>query len=337
MRTPITVLLLLAACSRPDAAEKASAAATATVAKPAKQSAAATEEGDLPDFADPRLFLNLDSLQWAQWETEAPADREARLRALGIQPVRADSIGETDPADGAEPSGERAHDFHFVDFSGDGVADVVYQGPWYVRNENGFGGMEGSHLKLWQVIGGRAIKVMDHHGEIQRIWKGAAGQPLAFRTVTYGCCSDPMWEIEYFRPVRAGDTVRFERRHGVLGRAELEMPTRFMAAPRRFTVANDGYLLRGSPKVQNAKTGEYPEWHEWDERGNVMAEYGRGARGTAIAEQTDSTGRVWWFVRMDGATPPRAAQFDAPMDHADRVLPIDRLGWMSSRFLTPEP
>ena len=131
--------------------------------------------------------------------------------------------------------------------------------------------------------------------------------------------------------------MRFERRHGVLGRAEMEIPTRFMAAPRRFTVANDGYLLRGSPRVQDAKAGEFPEWYEWEERGNVMAEYGRGARGTAMAERTDSTGRVWWFVRMDGATPPRAAQIDAPVDHADRVLPIDRLGWMSSRFLTPEP
>ncbi|HYR11292.1 MAG TPA: hypothetical protein VEQ60_26155, partial [Longimicrobium sp.] len=118
--------------------------------------------------------------------------------------------------------------------------------------------------------------------------------------------------------------------------AEMEIPTRFLAAPRRFTVANDGYLLRGSPRVQNTKAGEYPEWYEWDDRGNVMAEYGAGARGIAIAERTDSTGRVWWFVRMDGATPPRAAQAE-PVDHDNRVLTIDRLGWMSSRFLTPDP
>lgn len=89
--------------------------------------------------------------------------------------------------------------------------------------------------------------------------------------------------------------------------------------------------------MQDRPAGEYPEWHEWDERGNVMAEYGRGARGTALAERTDSTGRVWWFVRMDGATPPRDAHISAPEDHAGRVLPTDRLGWMSSRFLAPAP
>jgi hypothetical protein len=340
MRNPIAVfiLLLLAACSHPDAAEKASAAETspAAAARPTQQPAAA-EDGDPPDFADPRLFLSLDSLRWAQWETDAPADRDARLRELGIRPVRADSVVEFDAADGYDPNGERAQDFHFVDFSGDGVADVIYDGAWFVRNENGFGAMEGSHIKLYQVIGGRGVEVMDHHGTVQRIWKGAAGQPVSFRTVHHGCCSDPAWSIEYFRPVRAGDTVRFERRHGVLGRAEMVIPTEFLPAPRRFTVANDRYLLRGSPQVQDAKSGEHAEWYEWEDRGNVMAEYGSGARGTALAERTDSTGRVWWFVRMDGATPPHAAQIDAPVDHANRALPIDRLGWMSSRFLTPVP
>jgi hypothetical protein len=338
MRLRLAVLVLLAACSGKDGADGARAADAAPVAAStqAAQPSAVAEDADPPDFADPKLFLSLDSLRWAEWETNAPVDRDARLRELGIRPVRADSIVEFDPADGYDPNGERAQDFHFVDFSGDGTVDVIYDGAWYVRNENGFGAREGHHFKLYQVIGGRAVEVMDHHGTVQRIWKGAAGQPVSFRTVHYGCCSDPSWSIEYFRPARSGDTVRFERRHGVLGRAEMEIPTRFMAAPRRFTVANDGYLLRGSPRVQDTKAGEFAEWYEWDERGNVMAEYGRGARGTAMAERTDSTGRVWWFVRMDGATPPRAAQFDAPVDHGDRVRPIDRLGWMSSRFLTPD-
>lgn len=350
MRLPCAVLILLAACSGRDAADEArpTDAATADASTQLTKESAAAADADPPDFADPRLFLNLDSLDWAQWET-GPRSREARLLALGIHPVRDDRFveagaGENDPEkefpEGDlvfEPTGERPEDFHFVDFSGDGVADVIYDGAWYVRNENGFGAREGNHLKLYQVIDGRAVEVMDHHGSVQRIWKGGLGQPISFRTVHYGCCSDPSWSIEYFRPVRTGDTVRFERRLGVLGRAEMDIPTRFMAAPRRFAVANDGYLLRGSPRVQDSKAGAYPEWYEWDDRGNVMAEYGRGARGTALAERTDSTGRVWCFVRMDGATPPRAAQFDAPVDHADRVLPVDRLGWMSSRFLTPEP
>ncbi len=339
MRLHPAALLLLAACSGDggDVSSAAHAAAAPPAASSAQQPATRQTEPDLPDFADPRLFLSLDSLRWAEWETQPPADRDARLRALGIQPIRADSVVEFDPADGYDPNGERADHFHFVDFSGDGVADVIYNGPWFSRNDDGeFGAAEGTKLKLYQVIGGRAVQVMEHHGLIQRVWKGGAGQPVAFRSVHYGCCSDPTWSIEYHRPARRGDTVRFEAYHRVMGRAEMQIPTRFLDAPRRFSVANEGYALRASPRVQASPTAN-EDWPTWKGHGNALAEYGRGARGTAIAEQADSTGRVWWFVRMDGATPPRDAQMDPPVDHAGRVLPIDRLGWMSSRFLVPQP
>lgn len=336
---PAALLLLLAACAEPRAAddEHAHGDDAEPVASPFTLAQPGTQPAEPPDFGDPRLFVNLGSLRWAEWETDPPADREARLRALGITPIRADSVIEFDPAEteGYDPNGERAEDFHFVDFSGDGVADVIYNGPWFVRTEDGeFGAREGTRLKLYQVIGGRAILVMDHHGELQRAWSAGPGQPDWFRTVHYGCCADPEWTITYFRPVRSGDTVRFEPYHAVMGRAEMEMPARFMDAPRRFTVANDRYLLRDAPRVKDAKEGEYDEWYEWSGRGNALAEYGRGARGTAIAERADETGRVWWFVRMDGRTPPRDAQVGEDPEHRG---PTDRLGWMSSRFLTVEP
>lgn len=333
MRLHPAALLLLAACSGRDAAQKAPDAAEAPSAKsPARAPAAA--EGALPDEADPRLFLSMDSLRWSTWETQPPADRDARLRELGIRPIRADSAVEFDPSDGYDPNGERAQDFHFVDFSGDGVADVIYDGPWFARNDAGeFGAAEGVKLKLWQVIGGRAVLVMEHHGSVQRVWR-RAGAPTSFRTVFHGCCSDPEWVIEYFRPVVSADTVRFEPWHRVMGREELQIPTTFLPAPRRFTVANDRYLLRSAPRVDDAPDDVWPRW---EGHGNALAEYGRGATGTAIAEQADSTGRVWWFVRMDGRTPPTAAQMDGPVDSAGRPLPTDRLGWMSSRFVTPRP
>ncbi|HEX2208672.1 MAG TPA: hypothetical protein VHG93_13380 [Longimicrobium sp.] len=341
MRILLPALLLLAACSGSDAGKRAStdgaAPSAANLQQPAAPAVAAREAAEPPDFADPRRFLDLDSLRWREWETDPPAGRMARLRELGITPVRTDSTVEFDPADGYDPNGENVKDFHFVDFSGDGVADVIYDGPWFIRNENGFGALEGSHVKLWQVIGGRAVLVLDHHGAIQRMWKGHAGQPLAFRTLHHGCCADPEWKLQYHRPVRRGDTVRYELHHHVMGREGLELPVRFLDAPRRFTVANDRYLLRAAPRVQDTVGPGEEDWYTWNGRGNVVAEYGRGAHGTALAERTDSTGRVWWFVRMDGATPPLAAQSQAPEDEHGRRAPVDRLGWMSSRFLTPAP
>lgn len=340
IRFPLACALLLAACSepradRPAAAKPGSVPAAALTA--AKQGAAS--DWDLPDFDDPRQFLDLEWIRWEDWETPFRGNRLTRLQALGITLVRADSTGPREPVDveetGYDPYGEQPAAFHFIDFSGDGVEDVIYDGAWYERNENGFGALEGSRIKLFQMMDGRAVKVMEHHGSMQRIWKGRAGEPVSFRTLHHGCCSDPEWSIAYFRPLLRGDTVRYEPYHHVLGRAQLQMPARFLSAPRRFTVSNDGYALRDSAGIV-APASEWEMWYRWEGHGNSMAEYGRGARGIALAEQTDSTGRVWWFVRMDGRTPPTAAQVDEPW-HDDHPVRADRLGWMSSRFLTPEP
>lgn len=331
--------LLLTACS-----DRAADAPAKTEAVPGaaltSAPSAAPAEADLPDFGDVRRFLDMDSMRWAEWDRSAPEDRAARLAALGITPIRSDSTGPQEPADASEggdeydPYGEDPRCcYHFVDFSGDGVEDVIYSGPWFERNENGFGAMEGEQIKLFQVIGGRAVEVMRHHGSLQRIFRGGAGQPASFRAVHYGCCADPEWSIDYYQPVRSGDTVRYHPHRSVLGRRGIEMPATFMATPRRFTVNNDRYLLRATPGI-DTPSGNGEDWYQWEGRGNALAEYGKGARGIALAERTDATGRVWWFVRMDGRTPPVDAQFSEKNGEGVRM---DRLGWMSSRFVTPEP
>jgi hypothetical protein len=321
----LAIAAALAACG--DGAERPSRAAPAAP-PPATKAAATQSADDLPEVADPRRFLDTMPLRWAEWETSSPADRAARLRELGIAPIRRDSA--TGPVvEGYDPDGERVEDFHFVDFSGDGVADVIYDGAWFTVQEGSLGALEGTHVKLYHVIGGRAVPVTEHHGSVQRIWKGGPGEPLSFRTMHHGCCADPQWSLTFFRPQRRGDTVRYEPYRHVVGREDLEIPKQFMAPPRRFTVNQDGYLLRSTPRIAGSAAG-------WDDGtgGNAMAVYGQGARGTAVAERRDTTGRVWWFVRMDGRTPPREAQFE---DDPKSRTPTDRLGWMSSRFLTVVP
>ncbi|HST59570.1 MAG TPA: hypothetical protein VLK84_12790, partial [Longimicrobium sp.] len=83
--------LALAACSdrAADAPAKTDAAppAAALTAAPS----AAPAEADLPDFGDPRRFLDLDSMHWAEWDRSAPGERAARLAALGVTLIRSDS------------------------------------------------------------------------------------------------------------------------------------------------------------------------------------------------------------------------------------------------------
>ncbi|HLM67895.1 MAG TPA: hypothetical protein VK358_10220 [Longimicrobium sp.] len=342
MRSKLPVLfpILLIACSEPRTASSAAAAKPAApgAALAAARPAPAGSGWDLPDFDDAKQFLSLDSLRWAEVESRVPGDRLARLQALGITLVRSDSTGAREPVDTTEGDdydvyGENARHFHFVDFSGDGVDDVVYDGPWFERGENGFSAGEGTRFKLYQVIGGRAVQVLSYFGGVQRIFRGERGHPVSLRAFVPGCCADPQWSIDYLAPERAGDTVKYQPYLRVSGREGIVMPARFMERPRTFTVSNDRYLLRESPAIDPpAPNGE--DWYRWEGHGNALAEYASGARGIALAEQTDATGRVWWFVRMDGRTGPRDAQF-APLQ--DDPVRMDRVGWMSSRFLTPDP
>ena len=313
-----------------DAANRASDVKVGTVA-PAKQSAAqaaASKDADPPEIADPRQYLNLERMRWEGWETQPPADRFARLRELGITLNRRESAEPGE--DGEDPMGERAEDFHFVDFSGDGVPDVIYDGPWFELNSDGqLSAMEGTRLKMFQVIGGRAVEVMEQHGSIKRLWKARPGDPPSLLIEHIGCCSEELWSVSFYRPVLAGGKVEYQHYRTILGRQEIDVPKQFTGPARRFTVTQDGYLLRAEPRIDTTDV-----WPNWGGRGNAMAVYTKGARGTAYAERRDATGRVWWFVRMDGRTPPTEAQI---RDEPDSPVLTDRIGWMSSRFLATTP
>ncbi|HEX8395412.1 MAG TPA: hypothetical protein VF665_23885 [Longimicrobium sp.] len=316
-------VLLLAACA-PDASESTAArAAVSGLAPRAASPAPAAQPSwpDLPDFADPRRFMDLDSLQWPRVEAPRPADMQARLAALGIVPVRGTV--------GGERTGESVRDYHLVDFSGDGTPDVIYQGPPYAMNDGELGTYEGTRLRMWQVRGGRAVEVLDRPTAMQRIYRAQAGAPLRFRAIQYGCCADPAWTMEYYAPYEGGGAVRYSPHARIGGTVALVWPARFWSAPRRFRVNSAGLTLRSGPEI-----GAGEEWSGWEGHGNALAEYAAGARGIAIAERADATGRVWWFALMDGRTPPRAAMRD---DDPAAPVPLDRLGWISSRFLTEEP
>jgi hypothetical protein len=323
-----TLLLALAAtltaCG--DAAERPSGAAPAASVSAATAAAVSSNDSDPPEIADPRQYLNLGRMRWADWETQPPADRVARLRELGITPIRSDSVSEP-VVDGYDPAGERAEDFHFVDFSGDGVQDVIYDGGWFEISEGQLSTMEGTRIKLYQVMEGRAVEVMKHHGSIKRLWKARPDESVSLLVEHVGCCSEERWSVSFYRPVRTGAKVEYEHYRTVLGRQELEVPKQFTGPARRFTVNQDGYLLRARPTIDTTDV-----WPNWGDRGNAMAVYTKGARGTAYAERRDATGRVWWFVRMDGRTPPAEAQ---AVEEPDSPVLTDRVGWMSSRFLSP--
>jgi|GEM_PF-2418344 len=266
----------------------------------------------IPDLWAPAEFLALDSMAWSPWET-AVGDKRGELRRLGVPVVKGEDVG------------QRMEHFHFADFTGDGVADVIYAGPAIGRDEKGeVWAREGDLLVMWRVTGGRAVQLFEHYGTLQGVTTFDHGPPL-LRVVQYGCCAETNNFIEYFSGESRADGYRFVPLARILHSTHHPAVTRPLPRYRPFLVNADRYTLRHTPEISSA--GEL----DWAGHGNASADYGRGARGIALAESTDATGRVWWYVLMDGETPPLAAAYT---EEPGNPVPLDRLGWMSSRFLT---
>ena len=102
-------------------------------------------------------------------------------------------------------------------------------------------------------------------------------------------------------------------------------PSEYDIEPILFEVKNEMYYLRLAPVIDNEKMN-----YEINIKGNVIAEYGLGAKGYALAEKKDDTGRIWWFVIMLNNNLPIKSMFSEGSNNENKFYSI---GWMSSRYL----
>lgn len=79
------------------------------------------------------------------------------------------------------------------------------------------------------------------------------------------------------------------------------------------------------------KITEFQLENSYKKNGNQIAQLSKGTRGRALAESTDSTGRIWWFIEID----PNEGLSNSAFGPGDYLL-TDKpkiVGWISSRFV----
>jgi len=160
--------------------------------------------------------------------------------------------------------------FRSVDFSGDGVQDVVYTGDAKCR--------EGRITVIWTRLPGTGPRY--HAGSWSFLalkMDGAGSEEKRICGVAPGCCGD--WFDEY--RIRAFSEGRDLAKHRV--RHNLELPGEMTTADEHY-VAEKELSLRSSPKKDNSE----PD-----------ARYSRGAEGTIVAGYTDAEGEHWGLIVMD--------------------------------------
>lgn len=262
---------------------------------------------------DVRAVLDVDSLQWQDWESLGTSNRSAVLDSLGFR---------------VDAEHRLVSAFHFVDLTGDGTAEVIYAGWNADFDSTGTLRMgEGLLLQIYQHDSRNPVLVYGTIGRIARLWRPEPTSPLWLRVQHDGCCGDDRLFTEDLSPHLNGGRLAYQTAQVFLTPFVVVRPTKLLRTTMAFVVENDGYRLRSSPEINDA-----PGESQWGPaRGNVLAEYGRDAEGIALGESVDQSGRVWWFVVMNPSTPPRNALH---RDDTEKGRPAAaRAGWMSSRFV----
>jgi len=99
--------------------------------------------------------------------------------------------------------------------------------------------------------------------------------------------------------------------------------------PVRFEIQNSPYNLRNSPEIITGLKEDYYDYTPINEQ-NITASYKAGDKGTAYAESTDSTGRIWWLVVMDVKPTSGESLYYEGNNEFENYKPI---GWISSRYV----
>jgi len=205
--------------------------------------------------------------------------------------------------------------FHVLDIDGDKQKEIIY---------NGFNGSEGemiviiesssSGYKISLKVFGRIVDISNNKNTAEFIF------------LDYSCCGGYVDHLETYRynaKIRTFELVKS------LAKVDETVLPRNQIEPIKFKVVNERYNLRLSPEIVTGLTSGSFDFDPIENQ-NIIAVYSSGDTGTAIAESTDETGRVWWFVIMDSYPDKSKSVFYKGNNIFDNYNPV---GWISSRYV----
>ena len=256
-------------------------------------------------------LLEVETLDWSAWETISPDAKRDLLESLG---VCVDLPG-------------MVEDHHFLDFSGDGVVDLIYSGEDVACDYPSTGE---KRTAFFLARDGELSEIFINNGEIVGMWRQAPWQPVSFLLRWEMCCGDVFVHYVYFYPVSRRGSLKYEGYTHIVSVVDMPLPELLHATPKPFVVERGPHNLRVTPGVDDEFRWPYSRPH--DPRGNLLTRYRTGATGIALGEGQGPDGQTWWFVLMDAASRPLGIRgYQGGWESA----PPGRsyLGWMSSEGL----
>ena len=257
--------------------------------------------------------LNSQEISWQDYESDVP------------EPVKAKYLQQIKKYDNKEyfrndyGYTNKPSEFAVIDFNGDGNKDIIYYG---------YLGSEVKSSIFFKNTGSDFEYIADISGPVISIAKMPNGA-ISFRVrEEYGCCYHMKFFISY-TPVKIGNRFSYKADE-ILGFGNFTVfPDNLWDDAKKFNVINDTYKLRYSPIINDDTLMWYQP--EKELTGNTISEYTRGDIGYAIADSSDYTGRIWWFVLMAPKSEIKNNILEPRL--SNKKSQNYQLGWMSNRYL----
>ena len=204
---------------------------------------------------------------------------------------------------------------HIVNLNNDSYPDlIIYWTALY--NEN--------MLEIYLNTGQELKKLIEVSGRITYFEKHSPISPLRIKLKDYRYSIDPFL-VEYKELTFTPDNNEISTQ--TIDFYDVTKFPESLTMNIPFEVTQSKYRLRKTPEIDN---GNMQAPHD---AGNLIQEFTAGDIGIAMAEETDETGRVWWFVMMkNNINKSEGEYFFINTDETDRINnPI--FGWISSRYV----
>lgn len=206
---------------------------------------------------------------------------------------------------------------HAIDINNDGRKDYLYN--WIYPGE-------GLLFELFLNTGNQYTSIFTEMGRPGKL-EFQNGELKSLYLVQQGCCADPRTILRIYNVAQGHDEMDFILIFESQMLTGTQAPETLLDEPIHFQTLNDKYYLRSSPEIIDEPYNELLE-----QNGNQIAQLSRGTRGRALAESTDPTGRVWWFVEIDLNDSLSNAIFGLD-DRSISTYKPKIAGWISSRFV----
>jgi hypothetical protein len=213
---------------------------------------------------------------------------------------------------------------HIMDFNGDGLDDIIFNG----HN----GGSEAEYIIIFINTGNSFVKIFTEYQKIHKI-VFENGKVNRLYIQDDGCCCEyirinKIFSVDYSSKLPKINAISQMQ---YLNNSVEKFPNSYFDKPIKFEVSNNKYNIRFSPVIDDTTEVYYCGEPE---NGNSLGKIKSGSIGYALAEQVDTTGRIWWYVAMS----PNSKIYESVYynDEVHYYYPLNntyKLGWISSRFV----